>query len=66
VTPPDVREVVRKLKQRPGRGGVRLSYQEAELVLGMLRAGGLSVARERRRRTHYQGALRALLEEHAS
>lgn len=34
----DLAEIVRKLKARPGRGGVRLSYQEADVVLEMIRA----------------------------
>lgn len=45
--PADVATIMRKLRRTRGSGGVRLSYQEAELVLSMLEAGAKAVARER-------------------
>jgi hypothetical protein len=44
-----VRLLVAALRARPGRGGVRLTYAQAELALRMIAYGGYA-ARELRRR----------------
>lgn len=55
----DARELVRVLRSRPGRGGVRLSYQQAELALRLIEAGARAVARERGRVGREPGELEA-------
>lgn len=46
----DARELVRALRRRPGRGGVRLTYEQADLALALIAAGARAVDRERARR----------------
>lgn len=45
----DARELVRALRRRPGRGGVRLTYEQADLALALIAAGARAVDRERAR-----------------
>lgn len=45
----DVRALVAKLRTRPGRGGVRLSYDEAQTVLRMIEHRATIVQRARKR-----------------
>ena len=51
-------ELVRALKRRPGRGGVRLTYEQADLALALIAAGARAVDREVRARTAGVGGLR--------
>lgn len=46
----DPREVVQKLQTKPGRGGIRLSYAEAQLLLRMVEHRATIVKRARARR----------------
>jgi hypothetical protein len=48
VSNPTGAEIVRKLKVKPGRGGVRLSGDEAQLLLAMLEAGARAIDGRRR------------------
>jgi hypothetical protein len=45
----DAAELVRALKRRPSRGGVRLTYSQAALALRLIAAGALAVQRDRAR-----------------
>lgn len=46
--PNRLRELLEKLNQRPGRGGVRLSYEEAQLAREAILMGARAVKRLRR------------------
>lgn len=56
VDPEQVPVIIRKLKAKPGRGGIRLSYEEAQATLALLSQLG-DLIEERR---HLRDTLRKL------
>lgn len=51
----EIADLVQALRSRPGRGGVRLSYQQAQLALQLIAAGGHAVRQLRRIRPQRSG-----------
>lgn len=49
MTDEQTRRLIRKLKTKPGRGGVRLSHEEAQLALVLIETGARALIREKRR-----------------